>query len=242
MGMLIDSYIIGASNSFASAVLALGPWGYWKLDEPGSPTIALDSSGNVRNGSYVGTGTTFGAAGLFTGSSASITLNGSGRVNLPTLGAVNGVKLTLMCSVKTTATGMRQLISADDNVGANRVWQWRINANRLEFVIFLGGTTVGSIGPVINDGASHMAWLVFDPTLANIDGKIKVYVDGNLEYSSTTNLVISSTTTTKPAYGSRSSELQADAMIGSGDELAIWLGTALSGAQISGLWAARNNP
>lgn len=241
MSMLIDSYRFGGGGGgtgFSDAVLALLPWGYWKLDDSGSP--AVDSSGNGRDGSYAGSGTTFGAAGLFGGSSASIVLNGSGRVNLPTLGPVNGVILTLMCSFKTGASGIKHLISADDNFGGNRVWQWRINDTKIQLVFFDGGEVISDIGPVVNDDNPHMAWLVLDPSVSDAAGKVKVYVDGSLQYSSTTNIQITSTTTTKPCYGSRSSQFQAEAMVGNGDECAIWVGTALTSTEISDLWAARN--
>jgi hypothetical protein len=37
---------------YTSEVRSLGPYLYWKLDETGSATVAADSSGNGRNGSY----------------------------------------------------------------------------------------------------------------------------------------------------------------------------------------------
>lgn len=242
--MLIDPYRFGGGSGgtgFSDAVLALSPWGYWKLDETGSPTVAVDSSGNGRDGTYAGTGTTFGAGGLFTGSVRSITLNGGGRVNFPTMGAVDGQKLSLLCCFKTSAAGgIQQLMSADDNEGGNRVWQWRINGEKIELVFFAVGHVVSNIGDVVTDGSPHMAVLVLDPTLADVDGKTKVYVDGALKYSSTTTITITSTATTRPCYGSRSSELQAESMVGSGDECAAWIGTALSATDVADLWAARN--
>lgn len=46
-----------------TAIMALSPIGYWKLDEP-SGTTATDSSGNGRNGTYTGSGFTLqGATG-----------------------------------------------------------------------------------------------------------------------------------------------------------------------------------
>lgn len=242
--MIVDSYRFGGGGggtAFSASVLALSPWGYWKVDETGSPTVAIDSSGNGRNGSYGGTGTTFGASALFSGSVNSITLNGSGRVNLPSLGAVNGQKLSLMCSFKTSASGIKHLISADDDGNSRRVWQWRINGTKIQLVFFDNGEVISDIGDVVNDGNPHMAWLILDPTESDANGKVKVYVDGVLKYSSTTNIVITNNTMSQPAYGSRSSQFQAEAMVGSGDELAMWLGVALDATQIADLWAARNN-
>lgn len=51
------------SGTLPAAILALSPVGYWKLDEP-SGTTAVDSSGNGRDGTYVGSGYTLqGATG-----------------------------------------------------------------------------------------------------------------------------------------------------------------------------------
>ena len=39
---------------YGDNVLALGPYAFWQFDEPSGPSV-LDSSGNGRNGAYIGT-------------------------------------------------------------------------------------------------------------------------------------------------------------------------------------------
>ncbi len=55
-----------AIPAYLSAVLTDLPSGYWRLGE-GSGVVAVDSSGNGRNGTYSATGVTLGQTGLLTG-------------------------------------------------------------------------------------------------------------------------------------------------------------------------------
>lgn len=227
------------SPTFEEMMLALLPWGYWKLDEA-SVGAAADSSGNGRAGTYAGTGTTFGEASLFGGSRKAVKLDGNGRINLPSFGSLNGQKMTCLVCFKTTGTGFQHLMSGDDNNGNRRVWQWRLNGGRMELVLWSTASVVSSIGDVVNDGNPHMAVLVLDPSLPAGQGKVKVYCDGVLKYASTTDTGITSSDASRPAIGSRSSELTAESMVGSFDDCAVWLGVALSAKQIAALWAYRN--
>jgi len=74
---------LGGYGDYVSQVFVDSPIGYWQLDEV-SGTIAVDSSGNGRHGTYVG-GVTLGAPSAFSnGNIGSARFDGaSGYVSLP---------------------------------------------------------------------------------------------------------------------------------------------------------------
>lgn len=43
------------AGAYSTAVMALSPFGYWKLDDASGSSVAADSSGSARNGTYTGT-------------------------------------------------------------------------------------------------------------------------------------------------------------------------------------------
>ena len=77
-----------SASAYSSAVLADGPWGYWRLDEPSGSIVAYDCSGYGRNATYQG-GVTPGTAGRGPGFSAAAIApsfdGSSGYVQLPTI-------------------------------------------------------------------------------------------------------------------------------------------------------------
>lgn len=235
-----------AAAGFASAVLARSPWGFWLLNETGTLTTATDSSGNARHGTYAGTGTTGGATAPFGATSTAITLDGNGRVNLPdwTLGT-NQTLTLLACilGISTTSPTQMQFISADDNVGSRRRWQWRttIGPNQ-EFLPWAGSSsgTVRQAPTPYSAAASNMVALVIDPALSDAAGKFKFYINGTLSHSGTQN-GWAAAGLSKPAIGSRSNQLQAEGFIGTMGPCALFT-TALTAIDISAIWAARNTP
>ena len=64
----------GTVGALETAILALSPIGYWKLDETGG-TTAADSSGNGRNGTYGGTYTLANRDGFATFADGSVNIH-----------------------------------------------------------------------------------------------------------------------------------------------------------------------
>lgn len=235
----------GGGASFASTILALSPWGFWKLDETGTLTTATDYSGNARHGTYSGTGTTDGATAPFGATASGITLDGNGRIDLPdwTLGTNQKFTIVDCIGAIPSSPGYMHLLSADDNGGGNRRYQWRINTSRqLEFVPW-AGASAGVAFPsavALSDTGPNMVAIVVDPTLSDGAGKFKFYVNGSLEYTSSAN-GYADPGLGKPAIGSRSSQLQAEGFVGVRGPSALFT-DALSAGDIAAIWAARNTP
>jgi hypothetical protein len=225
----------GGGAGFSASVLSLTPWGYWRLDETGTLTTAADSSGNGRNGTYIGSGTTD-VAGLFNGSTRAKTFNSAGAITLPTYTAAAGAPFSAMCVFAISGTANRAFLSGD-NASSQRLFQFRTNAGRVEFI------GVGSLGtltatPLYNDSLPHLAVVVYDQSLAAADGRAKIYVDG-VEVARTTAAFTGTQTSAPLAIGQIGTGSTLIRLTGSIDECAFF-NYALSAAQVSALWAARN--
>lgn len=104
-----------APTTLASAVLALSPVGYWKLNET-TGTQAADSSGNLRHGTYSG-------AYVLAGRNGFVTLNG-GYVNIPDDNAwtISASGLTVFAIVYVNASTSRQFIASKGAAGDQFEW------------------------------------------------------------------------------------------------------------------------
>lgn len=102
------------------AILALGPVGYWPLDEAAGST-ATDQSGNGRNGTYTGTYTLQGQDGL-------ATFNG-GYVNIPdndafTINTAEGGRTVFaLCKPTSLPTGRKFVVTK----GAASNYEWELD-------------------------------------------------------------------------------------------------------------------
>ena len=61
--------------------------------------------------------------------------------------------ITVEAVIKTTNTGIIQIWDRDDTT--SRVFQFRLNAGKLEFIRIDGGTVAVQYGTAINDGVAH---------------------------------------------------------------------------------------
>lgn len=241
--LLVDPYRLERLNGLAifgpsvysTAALALTPFGYWRHDEL-TGTVATDSSGNGRNGSYTAT-MGLGDVGALEGdSSASILLKGSEAV---TFGSGAAFKLNTM-----TVTGWVRPTELASQQGIQRfLWNffgsntdfglWRLADGRIKFVAEAGGaegfleSTV-----VINNFAYVFVALVYDGT------KMKIYLNGKLHvsvnHSVGGNLSWSGAGTATWLFGSGGGSSN---FIGNLDESAVFNG-ALTDQQIAGLYVA----
>jgi hypothetical protein len=238
-GMMSLAASGGGGGGFAAEVLALTPWGYWQLDETGTLTTAADSSGNSRSGTYIGSGTTD-IAGLFAGSTRAKTFNGSGAVTCPTYTTAAGGPFSVLSVVRFTATAIVSFLCAD-NVGTfDRMFQFRAFNGQIQALILRPAIVILTSPLTYNDNNPHMAVMVYDQSLAAADGRLKLYVNGS-EVARSTTAVTNSETSAPLVIGQRGNASTLQRLNGSIDECAFF-NYALSAAQVSALWAARNTP
>lgn len=231
-------------ESFYDTVMGYNPWGYWRLSDAAGAAVAADASGNARNGSYASQGvTSYGQSGLFGGTGQSIAWATSGHsgIQLPNFTAnatIDTTVFSILCNIRTSTARYAQIVSSDN--GSLRRWQWRVNNTSIEVITFSPNTQTLTVPVAVNDGQPHMVALVWDETLADAAGKIKVYVDGALAGQTTATRRIAAGGSTAMAIGVRGAGTTSEAMIGTVDDTAIWVGQALTSGQIAELWAARN--
>lgn len=241
MSLIINPYRFGGGGtSWDNTVLAHSPWGWWKLDEPTTSGTAADASGNGRDGTYTGAGSSGGSPGLFSGSSSSVVMAGSTYIALPSWTLAANQAFTILAFLDFSSSSLMQILSGD-NTGSRR-FQFRVDVGKMGFVGFAG--TAGIVGHVsataANDGAPHMGALVVDPSLPDASGIVKMYLDGSVDYASTNNSFAASGVA-NIAISSRSSVTITERFTGGMDEVVL-IESALSAAEIAVLWAARNTP
>ena len=139
--------------SLSSAILALSPVGYWKLDES-SGTTATDSSGNGRNGTYSGTYTLQGRNGY-------ATFNG-GRVAVAdndnwTISTNSGMSMFALVYQDAAATARKFIFSKGD---APTSWEWALYTNASAVIESVGWDLNGNnrMGETITSAAANGEW------------------------------------------------------------------------------------
>lgn len=219
--------------SYSSEVLADSPIVYWRLGEASGTTTMVDSSGNGHDETY-STGVTLGAPSLLTSTPTTAATFLAADTFSAWASWQNAASITVEAWIKTSASGIRAILDRDTLTTANRAWQFRLNAGKLEFVRV--GNAAGSLSAVtatspgtVNNGAAHHVVATYDGT------SIRLYIDGALVTTTTASGgVRQPTTSTKfgigvsHAVGGSGVTAQFDGVI---DEAAYY-GTALSGARI----------
>lgn len=231
---------VSAPVTWNDHILALpNLWGWWKLDETaGAAVTATDSSGNGRHGSYTAAGTQ--AAGLFSGSATSQTTIG-GRIDVPDWTLPTTPKFTVGAVIKTTHnTAVEQQIFSGDGSGA-RVFQFYKNMTTHAIgVTFINPGVYALTGATaINNGASRLVIVTYDETLSAAAGRLKIYVDGSQDAASSTNISLTGSVTANLGIGARNGGINTGVWAGAIDE-AFFCDDAISAAEVSALWAARN--
>jgi hypothetical protein len=162
-----------AGESAPSANARAATWsggfgGVWHLNQ--SLGFQTDSSPN----SLPGTSTA-----LANGSTAvipkSATLDGTtSTVAIPNASALNPSFISVEAWVKTTSTGLCSILSKDKTTTtAGRVWQFRVNGGKVEFIPFNATTNANLLSTaVVNDGQFHHVCGTWDGST------VRVYVDG----------------------------------------------------------------
>lgn len=94
-------------------------------------------------------------------------------VTIPNAAALNPAFISVEAWLKTTTTGIGSILSKDFSSGSNRVWQFRINAGKIEFLPFNAtSNATAASAAVVNDGQFHHVCGTWDGTT------VRVYVDG----------------------------------------------------------------
>lgn len=113
----------GGTSQYTTEVLADAPLLYWRLGESGG-TVAVDSSGNGRNGTYVGT-TIFGVRSLVEGDTDTavyFTLANTNYVVLSQSPWMDVTDMTISCVVGATLSGIQMLASRYHDPNGDRSW------------------------------------------------------------------------------------------------------------------------
>lgn len=222
--------------SYSSEVLADSPLAYYRLGESSGTTMA-DSSGNGRNGSYVG-GPTLGATGLLTGDADT-------AVDFPANAAKHGLiadaawmdssQITITALIKADAIPTTYAI-VDRDGNPDRVFQFYVLSNGHVRVIVwnqAGSLGIAESSGSIPTGATRHVGFTWDGTT------IRIYIngaaDGTASLSGTSLKVANQPIVIGAGYqGSGGVGTTFDGVI---DEVAIY-GTALSAARILAQYTA----
>jgi len=165
--------------SYTSTVLNDNPSFFWPLNDTGS--TATDASPNGFNGTYTG-GTTQGATGPLTGSSATSFDGHTGNVYSNT--AVNGPQtFSVEGWFKTSAnTGGKLIGFAGSQTGLSSSYDrhiYMMNDGQLVFGVWNNATETVETPNTYNDGQWHYLVATYDGT------NLALYVDGELTGTST---------------------------------------------------------
>ena len=175
VGWLASGNVLSLSNQYPAEILTDSPWAYYRLGES-SGTVANDSSGNNRNGIYVG--------GLTLGQSSSLSydtntcclFNGSsGYVQVP-FSSINPNPFSLECRFKTTASNgsLFGFSNLQTTGGSNFDRELRIINGQLNFMIYAGGNVSLTSPSTYNDGNWHTV-----TALVGASG-MQLWVDGTI--------------------------------------------------------------
>lgn len=225
--------------TYAQAVLADSPLGYWRLGDAAGATTAVDSSGNARHGTP-GTTTnapTFNVAGLLTGDAdTAASFDGGDYIQLPNTTAFNANTITAEAWATTSSAAIQEILGRDTGTAGQRVFQFRVNAGVVEFTMFDSAgnapTLLGAIN--VNNGARHHLVATWDGTTMTL------YVDGVRDTTSVPGRTINqpASETRGMMIGARNNgPLGGTYFIGTLDEVAYY-GTALSASQVAAHYTA----
>ncbi|MEO5917363.1 MAG: BNR-4 repeat-containing protein [Luteolibacter sp.] len=205
--------------------------GVWHLDN--ALGFSTDSSPNTL--SAAATSVTSAASGIIPGAAA---LNGTAsNVAINNGTALNPSLLSIEAWVKTSvSTGTPSIFSKDQTSGGtNRVWQFRLNAGKPEFLPFNASANGTVTSPdAVSDNQFHHLCGTWD------GATVKMYVDGVLKASSALAGILRTGQTNKAFIG-RSENTTANYFAGSIDEVRLspvarsadWVGASFDNQKVS---------
>jgi hypothetical protein len=172
------------SATYSATVLSSSPSFFWPLNDTGS--TATDASPNSFNGTYTG-GTTQGATGPLTGSTATSFDGQTGNVTAQT--AVNGPQtFSIEGWFKTTTnTGGKLIGFGSSQTGMSGNYDrhiYMMNDGQLVFGIWNSATETVETPNTYNDGQWHYVVATYDATNTT-SPNLALYVDGQLTGTAT---------------------------------------------------------
>lgn len=151
-----------------AATWSSGFGGVWHLNQ--SLGFQTDSSPNALSG----TSTAMADASTSVIPKAAALNGTTSTVTIPNASALNPSFISVEAWVRTTSTGLCSILSKDKTISpAGRVWQFRVNAGKVEFIPFNATANANLVSTaVVSDGEFHHVCGTWDGTTA------RVYVDG----------------------------------------------------------------
>jgi hypothetical protein len=233
--------------SYSSEVLADSPLLYPRLGDA-SGTTCVDSSGNGRNGTYIGT-LSLAQTGLLVGDAdTSVDFPGTNsRVEFTDAAWMDVSTATIEALIRPdTLSGTDTIISRDlSGTAGSRCWLFRLNAGKLEFIFWdSGGTQRGpyTAATTLSTGTTYYVAVTFDGTnvnlfYGNVSTPGSLVNDGTAAITATMRNVA-----TDINIGTRrsNSTTNADLFDGRLDEVAFY-GSALSSGRLAAHYAAAIN-
>jgi glucose/arabinose dehydrogenase/endonuclease YncB( thermonuclease family) len=219
------TFTTGSSSTYSQTVLTDAPLGYWRLGES-SGTTAADSTGNGRNGTYVGP--VLGQAGLLSGDAD--TSAGFDGVNdyvqiadAPIWNLTGDLTIEALINV-TGGANYRTIVAKHDANGDASTFELRVaDTGKLQFVQKTTAATYlnANSATVLSAGTHYVA-------VTKSGSSVRLYIDGVLNKTVTFNgTIVSNAKPVRIGYRDGSK-----AFGGRIDEVAIY-GVALSAARIA---------
>lgn len=225
-GAIAAAFVAGAAQTWAQAVAALTPWGWYKLDDT-SGTVVTDYSGNGRNGSHSVFGTpTRNVASLIPSvpGNPCYTITGAQGPQTPALTFTHTTGVSVAFTYKGTGVGSGTFppfaISAS-------TWGLMHNGTNLVYECGLSKPSTGYAKGNIFNNVAHL--IVF--TMKS--GEQRLYVDGDLVASNSATMVSGSAADIRLGRGSSGSIY----LNGTYDDWVIDTGI-WTAAQVADLYAA----
>ena len=219
----------GRGLSYAQAVLADGPVGYWRLQET-SGTVAADSSGNGNPGTYAG-GFTLGETGPF-GTETGVLFNGtSGYVTVPSasvLQLTSPFTLEIWASVSSLGISNTYVLDKDDDYAII----FGYSTYDYAFYSLATGSPSDSTTTIpISDTNWHYIVITYDGTT------MVGYLDSEQKFSVSATFTCTTTTTPLTIACTDSSGSYTNSFAGALAECAVY-DKALSATQVAAHYAA----
>ncbi len=226
---------VPAYGLYPLEVLADSPLMYWRLGEQAG-TVAMDSSGHVRNGTYVNSGSiTFGVPGYLSGdSNTAVSFASADSVEIAHDTWMDTSNFTLELFVQCTSLSGNRMIASmySGNNTSSRFNIYTNNATDIAARLVSGttGTDFATVGAGIVINTPYHFAITYDGAL------VKMFTNG-VERSSTSYSSVINAGTLKMEFANG---LYND-LLGRLDEIAYY-GTALSPARIAAHYAASQPP
>lgn len=172
-----------SAKTYPEEVLADFPWSYLRLGEKSGETLALDSSGNKRNGAYNGSIVYGVAGGLKNDSNTAITLNGASYLSFNTSAISAPQTFALECLFKTSSAdgSLFGFSNAQGTGGSAFDRELYLSSGRLVFRVYTSGELIISSPNTYNDNL----WHIVTATLST--SGMQLWIDGSVVASTPNN-------------------------------------------------------